>query len=218
MTIYRISMYAKATAAQLVAIDIDVASFAHFSALGTWSKSKGLCPGCQASSQDYIEPLLVQWEPSSDVIGDFSWDGPYGYLSIVTEPVAGFLRQHAFECMFLDVEYVAPEKPRGRSKCVPYPYTGPKQFWVKSKTFLDLDLDASNVVLEEDCPLCGRQDYTFRYEGIVIPRSNWHGEKMFRIRTNGRSLATFVTEEGRQLIEGEKFSNVAFRPAGVIRE
>jgi len=190
--------------------------FAYFSALGTWSKGKGLCKSCQASGQDYIEPLLVQWEPSSDVIGDFSWDGPYGYTFVITEPIVDFFRHHNFVCKFLNVEYVEPEKSVMRWKCVPFPYTGPKQFWGECETFVNLDLEASNVELREDCQECGEKRYTFRYENIVIPRSNWHGEKMFRITTNGKSAATFVTEEGRRLIEEANFNNIVFRPAGTI--
>ena len=216
MKIYCIAMHDKATTDDLLESSDVLDSFAHFSALGTWSKGKGICKTCGSSSQDYIEPLLVQWEPSSDVIGGFSWNGPWGYLFVVTESVVTFFRQHKFECSFLDVEYVEPDKFGKRWKCAPYPYSGPKQFWGKCETFVDLDLKVNNVKLEINCSECGRKKHTFRYEGIVIPRSNWNGETLFRITTNGKSLATFVTEEGRQLIEVAGFSNIAFRPAGEI--
>jgi hypothetical protein len=39
---------------------------------------------------------------------------------------------------------------------------------------------------------------------------------MFRITTNGQSTATFVTEEGRQMIEREEFTNIAFSEVGQI--
>lgn len=215
MKIYCLAMHEEPDTDALIESGV-LRAFAFFSALGTWSKGDGLCRACQGHSQNRIEPLLVQWEPSSDVIGDFSWDGPWGYVFLVTEPVVAFLRRHGFECGFLGVEYVEPEKASKRYKCVPYPYRGPKQYWGKCETFVDLDQQASGVKLKIDCPECGRQKHTFRNEGIAIPRSNWSGEKMFRIRTNGKSLATFVTDEGRRLIEEAGFSNIAFRPAGEI--
>jgi hypothetical protein len=199
----------------LIASEV-LGSFACFSALGTWGGPSGLCNTCQQHWKDYTEPLLVQWEPSTDTIGDFSWDGPWGYLFLVTEPVVAFFHRQGFRCNFLGVEYVEPEKGSKRSKCVPYPYAGPQQLWGKCETFIDLDPEASGVRLMIDCSECRRKKYTFRNEGIMIPRVNWHGEKMFRITTNGKSAATFVTEEGRRLIEDAGFSNVAFRPAGII--
>jgi len=214
MRIHRLAMHDKANTDELIESGI-LGQFAHFSALGTWVGPAGLCDHCQNHSKDYAEPLLVQWEPSTDVIGDFSWDGPWGYLFLGTEPVVEFFQQHGLDCSFLGVEYVKPEASK-RYKGVPYPYAGPRQFWGKCETFVDLDLEASGVDESEACPLCGTRDYTFKYEGIVIPRSNWHGETMFRITTNGKSKATFVTEEGRRLIEEAGFSNVASRPAGEI--
>lgn len=214
MNIYCIAMHDKANTDELIESSV-LGLFAHFSALGTWVGSDGLCDHCQNHSKNYAEPLLVQWEPSTDVIGDFSWDGPWGYVFVATQPVVEFFQQHGFECNFLGVEYVEPEVSK-RYKGVPYPYAGPRLFWGRCETFVDLDLAASGVEVTEACPLCGVRDYTFKYEGIVIPRSNWQGEKMFRITSNSKSEATFVTEEGRRLIEGAGFTNVAFRPAGKI--
>jgi len=217
MNIYCLAMHDKADTDELIKSDV-LGSFAHFSALGTWAGPDGMCNTCQQHWKDYAEPLLVQWEPSTDVIGDFSWDGPWGYLFLITEPVIAFFQEHNFDCEFLDVEYVEPEKPSKRYKCVRYPYVGPKQFWGRCDAFVDLDLEASGIEVPKPCPECGTKDYAFRYEGIIIPRSHWHGEKMFRITTNGKSKATFVTEEGRRLIEEAGFSNVAFRRAGEILE
>ena len=207
-------MYNDPTIDQLVAM--KSARFAHFSALGTWSDGKE-CKICGAHTYEYIPPLLVRWEPSTEIIGDFSWDGPFGYLFIVKDHVAKFLRAMIFGCDFYSVEYVPPKQKR-KIKCCPYPYEGTELKWGKCNTFVDLDLQASEVSIRESCSVCGTVDYTFRNNGIVIPRRNWRGEKMFRITTNGKSLATFVTEEGRSLIEDAGFSNVAFAEAGEISE
>lgn len=69
LKIYRIGMYEDPTTDRLMAMkSVD---FAHFAALGTWSEGS-VCKVCDAHTSDYIPPLLVQWERSTDVIGDFS--------------------------------------------------------------------------------------------------------------------------------------------------
>jgi hypothetical protein len=209
-------MYENPTVDRLM--EMQSAPFAHFSALGTWFPDPWtVCSSCGNDNQICIEPLLVQWEPSTDRIGDFSWDGPFGYVFIVQRRVVDLFQSNGMECDFLRVKYVPPESKRRRAKCVPYPYTGPELRWAECNTLLDLDMNASGVEVKMSCPVCGTIKYTFRKEGIVIRRNQWHGENLFRIRTNGRSAATFVTEEGRQLLQKAKCSNVAFSVAGEIR-
>ena len=215
MRIYRIGMYEKPTADRIVAMrSVD---YAHFSALGTWVSEREVCKACGWHWQTYGPPLLVKWEPSSDAIGDFSWDGPFGYLFVVKEDVANSFRAMDIECRFLPVEYVAPDKKR-EVKSVPFPYKGPTLLWGCCDAFVDLDFTASNVSVRSSCEVCGSVRYTFRVDNIVIRRANWHGEKMFRLKSNGSSAATFVTEGARDLICRAGFSNVAFTLAGEIVE
>jgi hypothetical protein len=190
-------------------------SFACFSAVGTWIDEREECEACGWHWQRIAPPLLVQWAPSSDVIGDFSWDGPFGYVFVVKHRVVRFMKANGFGARFLPVKVVPPTSKR-KTKIVPFPYTGPKLTWCECNTFVNLDMRASKVALESSCPVCGDVRYTFRFKGIVIRRKEWHGEKMFRITTNGRSAATFVTEEGRRLLEDQGFTNLAFSEAGEI--
>ncbi len=189
--------------------------FAFFSAVGTWTNEREPCEVCGWHWQKKVPPLLVQWEPSSDVIGDFSWDGPYGYSFVVKEPVAAALAAMGFECQFFPVEYVKPERA---ARTVPFPYSGPKLLWGQCTQEVGLDMEASGVEQSSSCEVCGDSRYTFRFEGIVIRREMWGRQKMFRIGTNGRSAATFVTEEGRRLLEDKGFSNLPFLAAGEILE
>jgi hypothetical protein len=158
-------------------------------------------------------PVDSEWEPSTTTIGDFSWDGPFGYMFIVREDIVDFFHANKIECEFRSVEYAMPRKKR---RTVPFPYSGPTLYWAECNTWLSLDMQASEVMCTSSCGKCGEVAYTFRNSGIVIARKNFHGEKMFRITTNGRSAATFVTEEGRRLIVEAGFSNVAFSEAGEI--
>jgi hypothetical protein len=204
-------MYENPTADRLVAI--KSVPFAHFSVLGTWADEREPCKVCGWHWQTLVAPLLLQWEPSTDVIGDFSWDGPFGYTFVVKAHVAHALKAIQFECYFHPVEYVKPERKR---KTVQFPDQGPRLFWVQCSTRLELDPAASGVKLESSCSACGDVRYTFRNNGILIPASAWSGQRLFRITTNGRSDATFVTQEGRRLIENAGLSNISFSEAGQI--
>ena len=197
-------------------IPVSEVRFAFFSALGTWKAKRAPCEACGWHWEYRASPFQVRWEPGSDVIGDFSWDGPYGYAFVVKEEVGAALQKKGFTLDLLPVEYVKPKARRGM-KCVPYPYAGPKLWWAECNAFVNLDLQASGVALESSCAECGNVRHTFRYKDIVINRREWHGEKMFRIKTNGRSRATFVSEEGFQEIQQAGFTNVAFSEAGEIR-
>lgn len=212
MKIYRIGMYENPTTESLMAM--KSIAFAHFSALGTWSEGE-VCGVCGLHTYDIVAPLLVRWERSSSAAGDFSWDGLFGYMFIVRERVVEFFRARQMECEFLTVEYVPPERRAGAA-CVAYPYAGPTLFWGNCETYLELDMPASDVAVTKSCAACGGVDYTFRSRGIVIPRENFHGEKLFRIKTNGRSAATFATEEAHHLIRNAGLSNIAFSEAGEI--
>jgi hypothetical protein len=209
--IYLIGMFENPTAERLS--QLKTASFAHFAAVGTWVSEREVCDSCDWHWQRIRDPLLVQWEPSTDRIGDFSWDGPFGYVFVVKVSVAEKLAELGIECTFLPVNVVRPKRKRNT---VGFPYVGPRLVWGNCSATLNLDEDASKVKMESSCADCGDVRYTFRNAGIVIRRREWGGQHMFRIATNGRSRATFVTEQGREILENSGFSNIAFSLAGDI--
>lgn len=206
-------MYENPTIDRLTAI--QSVDYAHFAAVGTWIARRNPCNACGWHWQEYGPPLQVQWEPSSRAIGDFSWDGPFGYLFIATQRVVDYFREMHIDCDFFPVKYVEPER-KSVGKCVSYPYDGPSLMWGLCRSFVKLDTISSNVVLTSSCPECGDSRYTFRNKGIIIRENDWGGERMFRIISNGNSKATFVTEEGRELIQRGGFTNVTFSEAGFI--
>jgi hypothetical protein len=208
--IYRIGMYANPNVERLAAM--KTAPFAHFSAVGTWAYRREPCQVCTYYWQTKVPPLLVQWEPSSAEIGDFSWDGPFGLSFIVKNRVAKALKALRFECRFLPVEYV---KPKRRRYVVQFPYEGPKLLWGQCSAVVELDKKPSRVKQLSSCPACGDVRHTILLKGITISRRMWNGEKMFTIATNGPEMM-FVTEEGRRMIEKAGFSNIAFSEAGQI--
>lgn len=211
MKIYRIGMYSDPTVSGILAKKAK--GFAHFSAVGPWISERPACKACGWHWQDYGVPLEVQWEVSSDIIGDFSWDGPFGTLFLIKKTLVPELRAIGFDCKFHSVSFV---DHRRKKNIVPYPYDGPVLVWGVCNTFLDLDMRASDVKKEIDCKECGYSRFTVRIDGITVRKRNWSGECMFRIRSNGASLVTFVTEEGRALIEQGGFTNIGFTEAGEL--
>src|SRR5690242_9568370 len=119
LKIYGISMYENPSGAAFIdrLMAMKTAPFAHFAALGTWSDGK-VCDACGEHTYCYIPPLLVEWKRSTNVIGDFSWNGPFGELFIVKEQVAESLRTMQFECKYYSVEFVPPKR-KIKTKCVP---------------------------------------------------------------------------------------------------
>lgn len=211
MNIYCIGMYGNPSVEWLA--ELASAEFAHFSALGTWSYRREPCKTCTYFWQEVVPPLLVQWEPSSEQIGVFSWDGPFGNKFIVKRHVAETMISFQFGCKFSPVEFIKPDRTRNT---VGFPYTGPELLWGQCNVTVDLDMEASKVIRESSCPACGDVRYTFRNRGIVIRHDQWNGEKIFRISSNGPDVV-FVTEEGRRMLRDACFSNIAFTEAGEIK-
>jgi hypothetical protein len=211
--IYRIGMYENPTTDGLLAM--KSVAYAYFSVLGKWVSKRDPCNACGWHWQELGPPLLIGWEPSADVLGDFSWNGPFGYTFLVKEHAAARLRDMQVACDYFPVEYTAPIRA-GSAKCVAIPYVGPQLTGALCQSFVELDMHASEVTKTKSCSVCGWLKYSFRYDGIVIRERDWHGENMFRITTNGRSEATFVTEHGREMIEREQLTNIAFSEAGEI--
>jgi hypothetical protein len=213
MKFYLIGMYQNPTVDSVMAHPKD---YAHFSGIGTWIDDGSKCDDCGWHGQSLSEPLLLEWEKGSDNIGDFSWEGPFGYLTVVTKKQANWLKKQKFGCRFLRVQVVEPEKVSKRARQVKFPYGGPEIFWLVCNKFVDLNKSASGVKLETSCEVCGWTAFTFKYKDIVINKNSWHGELMFRITTNRNSKATFVTEKGKELIEAKGCTNISFSPAGEI--
>jgi hypothetical protein len=184
-------------------------AWVHYS--GTWSEGE-LCEKCTSSSSDLIEPLLLEWNIGSDVIGDFTWAST---CFVVLDRVAAFMSAHGYDIHAGQVEVIGSERKRGYRN-VPFPYTGPHLNWVLANARVPLNELKSGVTLDIDCDLCGRQRYTFKREGIVIDHADWRGQKMFRITQFEKSISTLVTDEARSEILDLGISNVTFIEAGEI--
>jgi len=188
--------------------------FAHFATVGTW-KERGYCPHCTSVGAEIVAPLLMEWEPGSENIGDFSWD--LGYVFVAKGRVRRELASIEFGLSFFPVRHVPYSEKRYRSKPrVAVPYKGEPLYWAVPKVFLPLNEKKSRVKMEERCTVCGYTKKTFRKSSIVIDGPDWHGENVFRISQNGNSQASFVTETGMTILSEAKYTNLRFLKAGKI--
>lgn len=185
-----------------------------FSAVGTWSPGI-VCPECTGSTEILIEPLLVEWEPGSDIIADFSWSALF-CICIIRHRVVRFLKQQGFECEFARVEYVSPSaRLKKREQRVAYPYDRPRLKWLRTTGAVALDTRRCGLESISCCATCGSCEFTYKRSEIIIDKKAWRGEKMFHIPVIGRNMI-FVTEQGRELIVNEGLTNISFNEVGLI--
>jgi hypothetical protein len=181
--------------------------YAPASGRGTWSPGKGLCPECTASSQERIQPLVLEWEPGSDEIGDFTWPGLGN--AAVTERARDVLMKlggsepRAVE-MYQDTKLKRPRSPRRAIPRIWLPYEGPPLFDFRVMHCLHADPEKSSVTLVRGCGTCDWRRY--EVAGIERRETTWDrerpsSEKIHIPREPGRGI--YVRES--QLAEGGLF-------------
>ena len=181
--------------------------YAGFSHLGTWSESR-LCPKCGRHSSRLVEPLLVEFEPGSDVLADFMW---CGYTFIVLPRVRGFFEQERFGCSFGRIEVVEPSGST-RERRVVYPYVGPDLTWVQAAHSVSIDV-AANKLAVATCSVCHRTKIEFKQTGLIVSKNELHGNKMFRIAEYSPTVS-YITEDGLDDLLTEGYSNLGYIEAG----
>ncbi len=186
--------------------------FRAFSHRGTWANA-GLCNTCERSLASLVEPLLVQWDEGSEIIGDFSY---CAYTVVVKPTVVDFLKENAFEFEYRRTAVVPPNPEVPRIPRVAYPYEGSTLHWVVPRILLPLDAARSGVGIESSCSACGYTRWRFAREGIVIDSAVWAGEKVFRIEHFAPSGAIVITEEGLSILRGTSFSGLGYHECGEI--
>lgn len=101
---------------------------ARFSHVGTWSDGY-VCKPCGNTTERLIEPLQIEWNDGTEVIGDFSW---CGYTAIVLDPVKSFLKKNGFDAKYGKVDVMRPTA-KAKRPSVSFPYEGPKLLWLIPK-------------------------------------------------------------------------------------
>jgi len=188
-----------------------IGRFARYTYSGTWSDGI-LCPKCRQSTERLVPPLLLEWEEGSDVLGDFAWAGGFR-TPVVTDEARRRLSFLDPDVAWGKVQVVPPERKRARHKRIPYPYTGPKLWWLRPKHRVFMDREQAKRLL---CPGCGEYVGPTWLTNITLSRAEVGPHRLFRLAENGRDDAMFVTEEAAQRIRETNLQNVALVEAGEI--
>lgn len=157
-------------------------AFAEAGRRGAWRAVRpGLCPECGAPGQERTSPLIIEWMPGSDVVGDFTWAG-LGDVA-VTERAADVLRAAGVAIELGPVEMVEPtRRARRRDRRVALPYRGPTLFELIPTRWIDLDRQRSSVVLEHACGTCGTE--RFAVSGVEGWHIRWDKERRLGYRVH----------------------------------
>lgn len=203
---------------------------------GSWTKSEGVCPECGDSRQLRVQPLIMVWEPGSDLVGDFVW--PLNTV-VVTDQVLQVLQEHfsGFEAGPVEMIEDTGKRPKRGKPQVRLPYEGPPlhELWVTAS--VHLDRERSNVEFERQCGTCGREFWNvfgverwdshfdrdcghlvrtkterLPNQGIFVSDADLQGADIFRVAE--LPAWVFCTDAVRQLIEKEGFSNCSFLEMG----
>jgi len=182
--------------------------------------------------------LVIEWEPGSDVVGDFVWTAAASQV-VVSERALGVLEGfRGFEpgqVEMVDSEEVSKRGPR--RSVVRLPYTGPPllELWVTA--WAHVSAQRSSVKFERRCSTCGTE--VWEVWGIEETDTSWdpgRGElvrtKKARVGSQGIFVSedqlgdadifrlhefpawTFARESVREAVTGAGLSNVAFFEMG----
>ncbi len=224
--------------------DSSTLVFARAHLVGTWTESTGLCPECGASSQRRIRPLIMEWEPESDVVGDLVWVGFDGLA--VTQRVFAELQERfgALEAgpleMVQDPKLKRPQRVTKRSKPrVWLPYEGPELVELWAIHWVHADLDCSSLRLDLRCGTCGTDFWKVvgmerweiawdpeRLKGrdVIIPRRPGKGIFVHEAELEEHEIfhvfeapgGLFCTQGAKEYMVGAGYTNVAFREVGDV--
>jgi hypothetical protein len=193
---------------------------------GTWyPQGSKICPECKTSQQTRVSPLIIEWEPGSDEIGDFTWPS-LGADLVVVQNVKDAFETQFNGIKFEPVEFWQARKTRKPKKItrrtkprIWLPYSGPTLWDVIPKRWCNLDLIKSNVFVVKICSTCGKTIYhrpPVHQRYLVIDPKTWGGEDIFRIYEYSNMI--YCTDKVKDFVERSGFSNVSFKEVGEIPE
>lgn len=180
--------------------------------------------------------IIIEWEPDSDVVGDFTWPGLDTDL-IVTDRVGAALRNAGvpgFELRPVEMqENTEAAKRRSKRPRVTLPYQGPilRDFWVTAWTGLNLERSTVNEVVRDDgsrhFEIIGaqRREKVWdqkRMELVSVMHPRVAGQGVFVPRTPGVFRVEefpawiFCTDDVKMLVEECDFTNVSFLEMGEV--
>jgi phage pi2 protein 07 len=163
--------------------------------------------------QKRVPPLIIEWEPDSDVIGDFSWRG-VSFELVAKHEVAEEIKKWftGFDIkeirMVQDPNIKVSELGGTTERRIYLPYSGPElcELWVDN--WLCLNESKSNLKLEKICGSCGYRFFTPKRKGLSIENGAIKEDGFFRVHQFSGWI--FCTEAVKDFIEKKRYTNVAF--------
>ena len=206
--------------------------FAQAGRRGTWEKG-------QDGKSIRVPPLVIEWEPGSDIVGDFVWPG-LGDEVVISETVARLLEERYKGFSLYPVEMTQEKrlyslKGKLRKPRVLLPYKGPSLYDLTPNHFVDLDTEKSSVDIESDADgkavyvALGVELFKSRYDrqanevkydhikrgagkGLFVNSVDLAGNDLFGIRELRGWV--FCTDDLKVAIENCSFTNVRFLEMG----
>jgi hypothetical protein len=197
---------------------------------GTWQ------PG---EYRERRRPIVIEWQPDSDVVGDFTWPG-FATDLVITDQVARALADRGiggFELraveMFESAKVAKMSRRRSKRPRVRLPYTGPKLWDLWLTAWTHIDKERSTITTHQ------RQDGSTYEEVSGVQHEEtirWDPEKglikQMHPRIEGQGLFvppidgffrvfewpawSLCTENVKCLIEEHRFTNVSFWEMGDV--
>jgi len=197
--------------------------YAHALMSGTYEQLPR-CPKCKLAARRRVAPLIIEWDYGSNVVADFTWPAGLGEI-VVSDRVKSYVVSNGFSGVrFEPVEMVQRQglkKSRKDSKArsrVWLPYDGPPLWNLVVTSWCHLDIAASARSLVHECDGCNRKRMIVHDSAapLVVRPETWQGTDFFCIREMEKMV--FVSEEVKQAIEQEGFTNVEMKERGYVRE
>lgn len=166
--------------------------FAYASRLGSWEDEDRICPECTRSLARRVQPIVIEWEPGSELIGDFVW--PWVGTDIVTKIEVfrelntkfGGLESGTVE-MVQNTKLKRPLRTTVRTKPrIWLPYQGPTLVELLPTEWVHVDKEKSSLRLIKHCSMCDTDFYAI--DGIESKTIDWDKDQMQPVEIHTRRI------------------------------
>lgn len=217
--------------------------FAQCGIRSPWETKDRPCRGCYVGSKTITPyPLILEWLPGSDIIGDFSWPG-CGRAVVKVSVLEKIVRQFPMVyshliTMIQDAKLKIP-KNKGRARPrVWLPYEGPELMELVPIRCIPEHPNTTRRITSQ-CEVCGQMNTEL--DGYELKESRWDQQKRdlvpyHRPRVRGKGLfiskanvdqcpifrvepfvsRVFCTDEFKFFIEEHRFTNIDFFDYGDV--
>lgn len=192
--------------------------------------------------QSRVKPLIIEWLPGSNTLGDFIWPGFDSDIGVV-ESVGLELKEYFKGFQLGPVEMIQKKslkKPKNLNrgkKRIWLPYEGPKWYGLWVDNFVSMDMEKSTIYYSSESSEQNTKDFNvIGYEewdsfrcpktkeivykkiprisgmGIYINKNFLGGLDIFKLKGNFKWI--FCTGKVREFILEKKYTNVEFLEMG----